>query len=88
MDDRTRYRVVKQFEKPRGAAPLAVSANDGVQRGLRAEDADGLPDGGPLPYDEALDEAYTSRDETGKRKKTSPESAARAIVIKIILGQG
>ena len=80
--------VVKQFEKPRPAAPLAVSANSGIQRGLRAEDADGLPDGGPLPFDDALEEAYVSRSETGDRKKTSPENASRAIVIKIILEQG
>jgi hypothetical protein len=80
--------VVKQFEKPRGAAPLAVSANSGLQRGLRAEDADGLPDGGPLPFDEAPEEAYVSRNEVGDRKKTSPENAARSIVIKIILDKG
>lgn len=80
--------VVKQFEKPRGAAPLAVSANSGIQRGLRAEDADSLPDGGPLPFDAALEDAYVSRSETGVRKKTSPENVARSIVIKIVLDQG
>lgn len=85
MDDRTRYRVVKQFEKPRGAAPLAVSANDGVQRGLRTEDADGFSDGGPGSVDDSL---FESRYPTGGKKKTSPENASRAIVIKIVLEQG
>jgi hypothetical protein len=85
MDDRSRYRVVKQFEKPRGAAPLAVSANDGVQRGLRAEDADGLPE----PILPSVDDSreLVSRNDTGVKKKTSPANASRSIVIKIVLDQ-
>ena len=70
MDDRQRYRAIKRFEKPRPAAPLAVTASDGVQRGLRAEDADDS-------YEQVM-----SRNPTGGRKPTSPKNRARAAVLK------
>jgi hypothetical protein len=75
MDDRSRYRVIKRFEKPRPAAPLAVAASDGIQRGLRAEDAD-----------DSREDVMTSRAPTGEKKKTSPKNSSRAnAVLKIVV---
>jgi hypothetical protein len=74
MDDRARYRAIKRYEKPRPAAPLAVTASDGVQRGLRTEDADDSR------------EDVMSRNPTGGRKKTSPKNSSRAnAVLKIVV---
>ena len=80
MDDRQRYRVIKRFEKPRPAAPLAVSASDGVQRGLRAEDADDTTDGGP-------GESDFVREPTGGRRKRSAGNSSRAAVLQITMKQ-